>query len=141
MTDERSPAGQASTVATFPFRFEPLYRVLAAPFGVMPSTTRVDVDEDGTVRVRFGPWHVTTAVSNVVATDVTGPYTWPKTVGPAHLSFADHGLTFATNRARGLCMRFAEPIAGIEPTGRIRHPGLTVTVADVAALREAIVRA
>jgi hypothetical protein len=56
------------------------------------------------------------------------------TIGPAHLSFTDRGLTMATNGDRGVCIRFREPVAGIEPTGRIRHPGLTVTVADCDGL-------
>jgi len=47
---------------------------------------------------------------------------------------ADRGLTFATNGERGLCIRFRDPVSGIEPTGHLRHPGLTVTVADVDAL-------
>ena len=46
-----------------------------------------------------------------------------------------------------MCVRFrggggSEPVRGIEPTGLLRHPGLTVTVAQpellVASLRRAI---
>jgi len=29
-------------------------------------------------------------------------------------------------------------VTGLEPTGRLRHPGLTVTVADVHGLAEAL---
>jgi hypothetical protein len=47
---------------------------------------------------------------------------------------ADRGITFATNNERGVCIRFFDPIAGIEPTGRVLHPGMTVTVADPDAL-------
>ena len=57
--------------------------------------------------------------------------------GPAHLSFADRGLTFATNDVAGVCFTFREPVTGIDPLGTVRHPGLTVTVAapqDLAAL-------
>ena len=57
-----------------------------------------------------------------------------KTIGPAHLSLADRGLTFATNRDEGVCIRFHEPVKGIDPLGVLRHPALTVTVDDVDAL-------
>jgi hypothetical protein len=59
-------------------------------------------------------------------------------MGPAHISLKDHGLTFATNGYRGLCMLFARPVTGIDPLGVIKHPGLTVTVSDPEALGAAI---
>jgi hypothetical protein len=83
---------------------------------------------------------VRTDLSNVAGTDETGPYTPVRTIGPAHLSLADRGITFASNPDRGLCIRFHEPVAGIEPTGRLRHPALTVTVSDVPGLARAIAR-
>lgn len=92
----------------------------------------------GRLEARYGPWCVVTDLANISGTDETGPYSWLKTVGPAHLSLADRGLTFASNPDRGLCIRFHEPVAGIEPTGRLRHPALTVTVSDVAGLAQAI---
>ena len=122
---------------TFRFRFDPRYRVAAAPFGVLPATTRVVV-EHGRLDIMFGPWRLSTPLDNVTGTEVTGPYSFVKTAGPAHLSFTDRGLTFATNGDRGLCIRFREPVPGIEPTGRLRHPGLTVTVADLDGLAAAL---
>jgi hypothetical protein len=77
---------------------------------------------------------VRTPVANVAGTELTGPYRRVTTIGPAHLSLSDRGLTFATNPDAGVCLRFREPAAGIDPWGRIRHPGLTVTVADPAGL-------
>ena len=59
-----------------------------------------------------------------------------RTIGPAHLSFADRGLTFATNARQGLCLTFRTPITGVDPLGIIEHPGLTVTVADPERLVE-----
>jgi len=93
---------------------------------------------DGRFRARFGRWTVDTPVDNVVGTQASGPYGRLRTIGPAHLSLADKGLTFASNRRRGLCIEFREPVAGLEPTGRLRHPGLTVTVADVDGLARAL---
>lgn len=122
---------------TFDFAFDALHRAFALPFGITPGTTKVEVD-DQRLLARFGPWQVSTPLDNVDGTEVTGPYTPFKTVGPAHLSLADRGLTFATNSGRGLCIRFRAPVAGILPTGRLRHPGLTVTVADVEGLAAAL---
>ena len=125
---------------TFDFDFDPLYRVAALPFGVLPATARVEL-QDGRLVARFGLWRVTSDVANVKGTETTGPYGTLKTIGPAHLSVADRGLTFATNARRGLCISFREPVAGIEPTGRLRHPALTVTVADPEGLAAALASA
>jgi hypothetical protein len=118
---------------TFPFRFSIRYRLAGLPFGITPATAAVHV-RDAELAVRFGPWRVRTPLANVASTAVTGPYSFLKTGGPAHLSFADRGLTMATNGARGLCIVFHEPVPGIEPTGSLRHPALTVTVADCPGL-------
>ena len=103
-------------MARFAFRFHPLYRALGAPFGVMPATSLVEVLDDHLV-VRFGPWYLRTPVANVVGCERSGPYSVTKTAGPARLSLADRGLTFATNPDAGLCIRFAEPVAAIDPFG------------------------
>ena len=118
---------------TFDFSFDLLHRAFGLPLGITPRTAQVQVDGDRLV-ARFGLWRVSTPLTNVEGTETGGPYSPFKTVGPAHLSVADRGLTFATNSSRGLCIRFREPVPGIEPTGRLRHPGLTVTVADVEGL-------
>ncbi|HYO30553.1 MAG TPA: hypothetical protein VER37_08255, partial [Thermomicrobiales bacterium] len=121
-------------MARFAFRFHPLYRVLGLPFGVTPGTSLVEVIDDHLV-VRFGPWFLRTPVVNVVGCERSGPYSVSKTAGPARLSLADRGLTFATNRDAGLCIRFAEPVPAIDPFGKILHPGITVTVEQVDDLQ------
>jgi hypothetical protein len=120
-------------MVTFPFRFVMAYRLVGLVFGVTPRSAYVEVGDD-TLVARFGPWVLRTPVANVAGTEVTGPYRTTTTIGPAHLSLADRGLTFATNPDAGLCVRFSEPVAGIDPLGRVRHPALTVTVADPAGL-------
>jgi hypothetical protein len=70
-------------------------------------------------------------------TSTTGPFQ-VVTIGPPHLSFASRGRTMASNSRRGLCIEFVEPVRGIDPAGLVRHPGLTVTVADCAGLAAAI---
>lgn len=93
---------------------------------------------DTTFTVRFGPWLLHTPISNIAGASVSGPYRWWKVIGPARLSFADRGLTFATNDDCGVCVQFREPVPGMEFTGTLRHPGLTVTVADVHGLVAAL---
>ena len=124
-------------MAHFAFRFDPTYRLLAAPFGVLPSRSGVEVTDEQ-LDARFGPWRVRTPLANVAGTERTGPYTLPKTAGPAHLSMADRGITFATNGDAGLCIRFHDPVTGIDPFRLIRHPGLTVTVDDIDGLARAL---
>jgi hypothetical protein len=93
--------------------------------------------EAGRLAVRFGPWRCETDLANVAGTEVTGPYRPVRAIG-ARLSLKDRGLTFGTNAERGVCVRFREPVRGLEPTGRLRHPGLTVTVEDVDGLARAL---
>ena len=134
---------QPSAVAEYDFRFDLAYRIAALPFGVHPGSAAVIVDErtePAVLRTQFGPWRVTTPVGNVVATQTTGPYAALKTVGPAHVSLADGGLTFATNGQRGLCITFREPVRGLEPLGVVRHRSLTVTVDDTDGLQSALAR-
>ena len=123
----------------FPFRFDPTYQRLARLFGVTPARAWVDLSGEE-FEACYGPWRVRTPTSNIAAAKVTGPYAFLKTAGPARLGITDRGLTFASNRDRGVCITFHSPIPGIEPFGRIRHPELTVTVFDVDGLVEAVDR-
>jgi hypothetical protein len=90
------------------------------------------------LEARYGPWRVRTPMSNIARIEVTGPYAFLKTAGPARLGITDRGLTFASNGDRGVCVTFHSPVPGIDPFGRIRHPELTVTVLDVDGLVEAL---
>lgn len=125
---------------TFDFDFDPAYRAMALLFGVTPGRTGVEVT-DGQFVARYGFWRLETGLDNIAGFEISGPYRIWTTIGPAHLSLADRGLTFASNRRRGLCITFKEPVPGLEPTGRLRHPGLTVTVSDVEGLARALASA
>jgi hypothetical protein len=124
-------------VDRFDFAFS---RVLSWPLallGVTPWTAHVDVTEED-FTVRFGPWSLTTPRSNVEGASVNGPYV-PFRVFGAHVSLADHAVTFGTSWRRGVCVRFREPVAAALPTGLLKHPAVTVTVEDpegLAALLE-----
>jgi hypothetical protein len=117
----------------FEFSFDPTYRFLAGAFGVAPSTAWVEVGAER-IDARFGPWNVSTPLDNITGVEITGPYALAKTAGPARLAITDRGLTFATNGDRGVLLTFAEPVPGLDPLGLLRHPELTVTVADTDRL-------
>ncbi len=121
----------------FEFRFAEAYRRPARLFGITPDTAYVDVDES-IFDSRFGRWRVRTPLANVVAVEVTGPYAFLKTAGPARLAITDRGLTFATNGDRGVLISFRSPVKGLDPSGFLRHPELTVTVRDVDGLAECL---
>ena len=122
---------------TFDFDFDPAYQAMALLFGVTPGRTGVEIT-DGRFVARYGFFSLETPLDNIAGFEISGPYRVWATIGPARLSLADRGLTFASNRRRGLCITFKEPVAGLEPTGRLRHPGLTVTVSDIDGLARAL---
>jgi hypothetical protein len=115
------------------FAFAASYRLPALLFGITSSTAWVRVDPES-LEVRFGPWRLRTPVDNIDDVQLTGGFGWLRTAGPAHLSFADRGITFATNGDAAACLSFREPVSGLDPTGRIKHPGATMTVRDPQAL-------
>jgi hypothetical protein len=128
----------------FEFRFGRLHRLAAAPFGIVPQRAWVEVDarpEADHLLVRFGAWSLRTPLANVADAVVTGPYSLPKVIGPPRLSFVDRGITFATNDRAGVCVSFRTPVRGIDPVGLLRHPGATVTVADVQGLIDTLMMA
>jgi hypothetical protein len=125
----------------FAFRFDWRYRVAALPFGVTPGRAWVEVDERADVpvlRVQYGWWHVETPLTNIAGVERSGPYALPKTLGPAHISLRDRGLTFASTSDAGLCIEFREPVPAADPFGVLRHPALTVTVDDIEGLAAAL---
>lgn len=133
MDPARTGPDAAAPSQQFRFEFAPSYRPAAIAFGVRDASACVTVT-DSELLVRFGPWRVRTGLSNIESTEFTGPFAYPKTAGPAHLTFSNKGLTFATTGRQGLLIRFYEPIRGLDPWGLIRHPDLTVTVLDRDAL-------
>ena len=72
--------------------------------------------------------------ANIASCSISGPFGFLKTAGPAPLSLADRGLTFATNSRQGVCLEFRTPVRGIGPLGLSRHHQLTVTPAEPAGL-------
>jgi hypothetical protein len=122
----------------FPFAFPVPARWSLALLGVTPARAWVAVSA-GTFEVRFGPWRLSTSRANVLDARRTGPYRWWRSVGP-RLSLVDRGVTFGTNAGPGVCVRFATPVPALAPGRWLRHPAVTVTVADPDALVEALSR-
>jgi hypothetical protein len=87
---------------------------------------------------RFGPWTCETPIGNVCDVCRTGPYRWYKVIGPRG-SFVDRGITFGTTSRGGVCVLLRDPVRGLAPVGLLRHPGITLTLAEperfVASLR------
>ena len=117
----------------FEFAFAPRYALAARAFGITPHSSWVEVGK-AVLQAHYGPWHLITPLSNIKAVSTTGPYHFIKTAGPARLAITDRGLTFASNGDRGVLICFHQVVRGIDPLGLIRHPELTVTVADVEGL-------
>jgi len=130
-----SRAMPAKGEVRFEFAFAPAYRHLAWAFRVVPERAWVEVGEE-TFEARFGPWRVRTPLTNISGVDITGPYAFWKTAGSARLAITDRGLTFATNGDLGVLILFKRPVRGLDPLGILRHPELTVTVADVEGLAD-----
>jgi hypothetical protein len=129
--EQDKPAGPPSLPRRhhrFDFQRDPMMGFASLAFGVTPSNAYVDVDDER-LQIRFGPWVVTTPMTNVVGAERTGPYKWWKVVGPPHLSLRDSGITFATTASEGVCLRFAVPVRAL-PVGPLRHRAATVTVDD-----------
>jgi len=115
----------------FPFAVDGRLAPFWLPFGLRPGRDGVTVTDEGTFEATFGFLRLTTPLANIDEAHVTRDYRW-WTAGGARLSLADHGLTFGTNAAAGVCVHFREPVPS--PLRRQGHPALTVTVADVDGL-------
>lgn len=124
--------GEAMT--HFPYDLDKRWFVMFAALGV-DETDGVEVTDDGDVIATFGRVRVTTRLSNVDHTLVTGPHRWYTAVG-LRLSFTDDGLTFGTNHRRGLCLAFVERVPRV--IGFKDHSALWVSVADPEGLAIAL---
>jgi hypothetical protein len=121
------------TVQRFDFHFAPAYRLAARPFGITPERAWVQIDDEHLI-ADYGPWRLRTTRANISRVAITGPYRFYRTGGPARLGVTDGGLTFASNGERGVLLSFRKRVPAIDPLSLIRHPELTVTVADLDGL-------
>lgn len=126
-SDTHAPSGGER----FEFAFDDRMRRPLSLLGVRPDTCYALITASRLV-VRFGPWRLRSPLENIAGAEATGPYAAWKALG-VRVSWADRGLTLGTSAEQGVCIRFHRPIRGVEPTGLLRHPGLTLTLADSRA--------
>lgn len=123
-------------MARFDFAFDPRFAAPLAVLGVRSGTAWVEVDDE-VFDARFGHLRLRTGVDNLRCVEVTRGYRWWRAIGP-RWSVTDGGATFGTNCDAGVCVCFHEPVGALFGRGRLPHPGLTVTVADVDGLVAAV---
>lgn len=120
----------------YPYEFDARFAPMWLAFGALPSRDGVTLTDD-TFEATFGFFRVRTPLDNVTGAHITRDYRWWTAVG-VRASMADDGLTFGTNNRAGVCVHFAQKVHRV--IGFHDHSGLTVTVADVEALTEALAR-
>ena len=123
--------------AQFPYAIDWRLVPMWAPFGLRPGHDGVTLTDDGRFVASFGLLRLETPLDNVDGAHVTRGYRWWTAVG-ARMSFVDDGLTFGTNTRAGVCVHFREKVRS--PLRRAGHSALTVTVADLDGLVDALAR-
>ena len=136
--DPGAPTAPLPGVQQFDFAFDARFRAALALAGITPTTAHVTVGPDRLIAC-FGPWVCRVDPGNIRRVSVTGPYRWYRGIG-TRLSVSDRGLTFGSTYQRGVCLELREPVPGMDPLGALRHPNVTLTVADperfAAAVRQ-----
>src|SRR5580704_10167851 len=115
----------------FGYAVDKRYLPVLLPFLLRPSRDGVTLTDDGALVATFGPFKVTTPVSNVTGAHITRNYRWWTSCG-VRMSRVDDGLTFGTNHDGGVCIHFAGKVPSA--LRRRGHSALTVTVAELQAL-------
>ncbi|HEX8970392.1 hypothetical protein [Oryzihumus sp.] len=137
MPDDLDGTGSLPGVEQFGFDFDPRFRLVLAAVGATPTTSHVTVAPER-VLAFLGPWSVSMHPQDIRDVTVTGPYHWYRGIG-VRLSVSDRGLTFGTTYARGVCLTFHTPVRG--PLPLLRHPNLTLTVAEPERFAASVRRA
>ncbi len=118
----------------FPYKLDKRWSALFLALRVDDSDG-VTITASGDLHATFGWKSVTTPISNIDHTEISGPHRWYTAVG-MRLSFADDGITFGTNHHRGLCIGFVDKIPSV--IGPRKHSNLWVSVEDPEGLAAAI---
>jgi hypothetical protein len=119
----------------FSYAIDKRYLPVLLPFLLRPGHDGVTLTDEGALHAAFGPFKITTPLSNITGAHVTRHYRWWTAVG-VRMSRVDDGLTFGTNHEGGVCIHFAERVPS--PLRRSGHSALTVTVADLEGLTKAL---
>jgi hypothetical protein len=121
----------------FRYAIDKKFLPLLLPFAVRPSKDAVTLTDDGRFVATYGMIRIETRLNNIDGAHVTSGYRWWTAIG-ARLSLVDDGLTFGTNNTAGVCVHFREKVSSV--LRRSGHSALTVTVADIEGLIEALDR-
>ncbi|HEX4126279.1 MAG TPA: hypothetical protein VHX67_01730 [Acidimicrobiales bacterium] len=119
----------------FGYAVDRRYLPVLLPFLLRPSRDGVTLTDSGLFVATFGLFRITTHRTNVMGAHVTRDYRWWTACG-VRMSMADDGLTFGTNRRRGVCVHFNDKVRS--SLRRSGHSALTVTVAEVDGLVAAL---
>jgi hypothetical protein len=122
-------------VTKFGYAIDKRYLPVLLPFLLRPHRDGVTITDDGDLVATFGLFKVTTPLANITGAHITRHYRWWTCFG-VRGSRADDGLTFGTNRDAGVCIHFAQRVPSA--LRRSGHSALTVTVADVEGLTDAL---
>src|SRR4249919_4031825 len=118
----------------FAYAIDRRYLPVLVPFGVRPAKDGVTLT-DGSFLATFGFFRLTTSRTNITGAHITRNYRWWTAFG-VRRSMVDDGLSFGTNHNAGVCIHFAEKVPS--PLRRSGHSALTVTVADLEGLTNAL---
>jgi hypothetical protein len=121
----------------FTYAVDMKFALMWLPFGVRPSRDGVTITDDGLFKTTFGFLRLETPLDNVTGAHITRDYRWWTAIG-ARSSFVDDGLSLGTNARAGVCVHFADKVPS--PLSRKGHSALTVTVADLDGLVQALTR-
>jgi hypothetical protein len=113
----------------FAYAIDKRYLPLLVPFGLRGSKDGVTLTDEGILLATFGFFKIKTPLANV------RNYRWWTAFG-VRGSMVDDGLSFGTNHNAGVCIHFAEKVPS--PLRRSGHSALTVTVADLEGLTNAL---
>ena len=119
----------------FAYAIDKRYLPLLVPFGLRGSKDGVTLTDDGLLSATFGFFKIKTPLANVTEAHITRNYRWWTAFG-VRGSMVDDGLSFGTNHNAGVCIHFAEKVPS--PLRRSGHSALTVTVADLEGLTNAV---
>jgi hypothetical protein len=119
----------------FGYAIDNRYLPLLLLFGLRRSKDGVTLTDEGSLLATFGFVKIKTPQANVTGAHITRNYRWWTAFG-VRASMVDDGLSFGTNHSAGVCIHFAEKVPS--PLRRSGHSALTVTVADLEGLTNAL---
>jgi hypothetical protein len=119
----------------FGYAIDKRYLPLLLLFGLRGSKGGVTITDEGSLLATFGFVKIKTPLTNVTEAHITRNYRWWTAFG-IRASMVDDGLSFGTNHSAGVCIHFGEKVPS--PLRRSGHSALTVTVADLEGLTNAL---